>query len=47
MQEHRLAFLEEPVPFDYYDETKEIADAAAACRSPAANRRAACGASAG
>ena len=27
MQEHRLAFLEEPVPFDYYDETKEIADA--------------------
>lgn len=26
MQEHRLAFLEEPVPFDYYDETKEIAD---------------------
>jgi L-alanine-DL-glutamate epimerase-like enolase superfamily enzyme len=26
MQEHRLAFLEEPVPFDYYDETKAIAD---------------------
>jgi L-alanine-DL-glutamate epimerase-like enolase superfamily enzyme len=26
MQEHRLAFLEEPVPFDYYDETKEVAD---------------------
>ena len=26
MQEHRLAFLEEPVPFDYYDETKQIAD---------------------
>ena len=26
MQDHRLAFLEEPVPFDYYDETKEIAD---------------------
>jgi len=26
MQEHRLAFLEEPVPFDYYDETKRIAD---------------------
>jgi L-alanine-DL-glutamate epimerase-like enolase superfamily enzyme len=27
MHEHRLAFLEEPVPFDYYDETREIADA--------------------
>jgi L-alanine-DL-glutamate epimerase-like enolase superfamily enzyme len=27
MQDHRLAFLEEPVPFDYYDETKTIADA--------------------
>ena len=27
MQEHKLAFMEEPVPFDYYDETKEIADA--------------------
>jgi L-alanine-DL-glutamate epimerase-like enolase superfamily enzyme len=26
MQEHRLAFMEEPVPFDYYDETKRIAD---------------------
>jgi L-alanine-DL-glutamate epimerase-like enolase superfamily enzyme len=26
MQEHRLAFLEEPVPFDYYEETKQIAD---------------------
>ena len=26
MQEQRLAFLEEPVPFDYYDETKQIAD---------------------
>jgi L-alanine-DL-glutamate epimerase-like enolase superfamily enzyme len=26
MQEHALAFLEEPVPFDYYDETKQIAD---------------------
>ncbi len=26
MQEHRLAFLEEPVPFDYYDETKQIAE---------------------
>lgn len=26
MHEHRLAFLEEPVPFDYYDETKEVAD---------------------
>ena len=26
MQEHRLAFLEEPVPFDYYDETREVAD---------------------
>jgi L-alanine-DL-glutamate epimerase-like enolase superfamily enzyme len=26
MEEHRLAFLEEPVPFDYYDETKQIAD---------------------
>jgi L-alanine-DL-glutamate epimerase-like enolase superfamily enzyme len=29
MQDHRLAFLEEPVPFDYYDETKTIADALA------------------
>jgi L-alanine-DL-glutamate epimerase-like enolase superfamily enzyme len=27
MQEHGLAFLEEPVPFDSYDETKAIADA--------------------
>lgn len=27
MQDHGFAFLEEPVPFDYYDETKEIADA--------------------
>jgi L-alanine-DL-glutamate epimerase-like enolase superfamily enzyme len=26
MKEHRLAFLEEPVPFDFYDETKTIAD---------------------
>jgi len=27
MEEHRLAFFEEPVPFDYYQETKEVADA--------------------
>jgi L-alanine-DL-glutamate epimerase-like enolase superfamily enzyme len=27
MQEHGLAFMEEPVAFDSYDETKEIADA--------------------
>lgn len=27
MQDHGLAFLEEPVPFDYYDETKAVADA--------------------
>jgi L-alanine-DL-glutamate epimerase-like enolase superfamily enzyme len=27
MHERRLAFLEEPVPFDFYDETKAIADA--------------------
>jgi L-alanine-DL-glutamate epimerase-like enolase superfamily enzyme len=27
MREHGLAFLEEPVPFDYYDETKDVADA--------------------
>ncbi len=27
MHEHRFAFLEEPVPFDFYDETKRIADA--------------------
>jgi L-alanine-DL-glutamate epimerase-like enolase superfamily enzyme len=26
MQDHRLAFLEEPLPFDYYDETKDVAD---------------------
>jgi L-alanine-DL-glutamate epimerase-like enolase superfamily enzyme len=26
MREHSLAFLEEPVPFDYYDETREIAE---------------------
>jgi len=26
LQEHRHAFLEEPVPFDFYDETREIAD---------------------
>lgn len=26
MEEHRCAFLEEPVPFDYYDETKAVAD---------------------
>jgi L-alanine-DL-glutamate epimerase-like enolase superfamily enzyme len=26
MREHKLAFLEEPVPFDYYDETREIAE---------------------
>jgi L-alanine-DL-glutamate epimerase-like enolase superfamily enzyme len=26
MKEHRLAFMEEPVPFDFYDETKTIAD---------------------
>jgi L-alanine-DL-glutamate epimerase-like enolase superfamily enzyme len=26
MQDHRLAFLEEPVPFDHYDETRQIAD---------------------
>lgn len=29
MQEHRLAFLEEPVPFDHYDETRQVADALA------------------
>jgi L-alanine-DL-glutamate epimerase-like enolase superfamily enzyme len=33
MEEHRLAFLEEPVPFDFYDETTEIA---AALRIPIA-----------
>jgi L-alanine-DL-glutamate epimerase-like enolase superfamily enzyme len=27
MEEYKLAFYEEPVPFDYYDETKQIADA--------------------
>jgi L-alanine-DL-glutamate epimerase-like enolase superfamily enzyme len=27
MEQHKLAFFEEPVPFDYYDETKQIADA--------------------
>jgi len=27
MQEHGLAFFEEPVPFDHYEETKKIADA--------------------
>ena len=27
MHDHRLAFLEEPVPFDFYDETRQIADA--------------------
>jgi L-alanine-DL-glutamate epimerase-like enolase superfamily enzyme len=27
MEEHRLSFLEEPLPFDYYDETKQVADA--------------------
>ncbi|MFZ5926771.1 MAG: mandelate racemase/muconate lactonizing enzyme family protein [Acidobacteriota bacterium] len=27
MEEQRYAFFEEPVPFDYYDETKAIADA--------------------
>jgi L-alanine-DL-glutamate epimerase-like enolase superfamily enzyme len=26
MHEHTLAFLEEPAPFDYYDETQQIAD---------------------
>ncbi len=26
MHDHGLAFFEEPVPFDYYDETKQIAD---------------------
>ncbi|HMX26201.1 MAG TPA: mandelate racemase/muconate lactonizing enzyme family protein [Blastocatellia bacterium] len=26
MEEHKLGFLEEPVPFDYYEETKKIAD---------------------
>ncbi len=26
MEEYKLVFFEEPVPFDYYDETKQIAD---------------------
>jgi L-alanine-DL-glutamate epimerase-like enolase superfamily enzyme len=26
MEAHKLAFFEEPVPFDYYDETKQIAN---------------------
>lgn len=26
LEEHRYAFFEEPVPFDYYDETKAVAD---------------------
>lgn len=26
MEEHHLAFIEEPVPFDHYDETKQITD---------------------
>ncbi len=26
MEDYKLAFFEEPVPFDYYDETKRIAD---------------------
>lgn len=26
MEEQKFAFLEEPVPFDYYDETKQVAD---------------------
>lgn len=26
MEEHKLGFFEEPVPFDYYDETREIAN---------------------
>lgn len=26
MEQHRLAFFEEPAPFDYYEETKAIAD---------------------
>ena len=26
MEEHQLNFFEEPVPFDYYEETKEVAD---------------------
>lgn len=27
MQDQRFAFFEEPVPFDFYDETKQVADA--------------------
>ena len=27
MEEYKLGFFEEPVPFDYYEETKQIADA--------------------
>jgi len=27
MEEHKLSFFEEPCPFDYYEETKQIADA--------------------
>jgi L-alanine-DL-glutamate epimerase-like enolase superfamily enzyme len=27
MKEHRLAFFEEPVPFDYYEETRQVTDA--------------------
>lgn len=27
MQDHGLAFLEEPVPFDFYDETRAVAEA--------------------
>lgn len=27
MEEHKLSFFEEPVPFDYYDETRQIARA--------------------
>lgn len=29
MEEHQHRFFEEPVPFDYYDETKQVADALA------------------
>lgn len=27
MEEHKFRFFEEPVPFDYYDETREVAEA--------------------
>jgi L-alanine-DL-glutamate epimerase-like enolase superfamily enzyme len=27
LEEHKFGFMEEPVPFDYYDETRQIADA--------------------